>query len=40
VAARDGKSAALTDGVEKALGRPPATFEDFVTRATAAGHWN
>ena len=31
--------AALSDGVERVLGRPPRPFEDFVTEAAAAGHW-
>ncbi|MGW3205475.1 SDR family oxidoreductase [Streptomyces sp. NPDC001135] len=34
-----GSGAALSDGVERALGRPPRSFEDFVTEAAAAGHW-
>ncbi|MBP2708333.1 NAD(P)H-binding protein [Microbispora sp. RL4-1S] len=37
---RDGSGAALTDGVERALGRPPTSFEDFVARTAAAGDWN
>jgi uncharacterized protein YbjT (DUF2867 family) len=40
VAIRDGSGAALTDGVERALGRPPTSFEDFVARTASAGHWN
>ncbi|MFJ5534760.1 NAD(P)H-binding protein [Streptomyces sp. NPDC093261] len=35
----DGSGAALSDGVERALGRPPRAFEDFVAQAAAAGHW-
>ncbi|HEU0195013.1 MAG TPA: NAD(P)H-binding protein, partial [Gaiellales bacterium] len=37
---RDGRGAALSDGVERALGRPPRPFEDYVAEAAAAGHWN
>lgn len=37
---RDGEGAGLADGVERALGRPPRAFEDFVTETAAAGHWN
>jgi uncharacterized protein YbjT (DUF2867 family) len=40
VAIRDGSGATLTDGVQRALGRPPTSFEDFVQRTAAAGHWN
>ncbi|MFF3911934.1 NAD(P)H-binding protein [Streptomyces sp. NPDC001852] len=40
VALRNGSGAALSDGVERALGRPPRTFETFVTGTAAAGHWN
>ncbi|MER6068407.1 NAD(P)H-binding protein [Streptomyces sp. NPDC001817] len=40
VAIRNGSGAALSDGVERALGRPPRTFETFVTETAAAGHWN
>jgi uncharacterized protein YbjT (DUF2867 family) len=36
---RDGSGAALTDDVQRALGRPPTTFEDFVAHAAAAGRW-
>ncbi|WP_030802295.1 SDR family oxidoreductase [Streptomyces sp. NRRL S-337] len=39
-AIRNGAGAALSDGVERALGRPPRTFEAFVNKAAAAGHWN
>ncbi len=31
---RDGRGADLGDGVERALGRPPRSFEDFVATAT------
>ncbi|TYK50484.1 NAD(P)H-binding protein [Actinomadura decatromicini] len=37
---RDGSAAAVSDGVEKALGRPPRRFEDYVTEAAAAGAWS
>lgn len=30
----------LTDGVEKAIGRAPRRFEDFVVAAAATGCWN
>jgi len=40
VAIRDGSAAALADGVERALGRRPTSFEDFVAHAAAAGRWN
>jgi uncharacterized protein YbjT (DUF2867 family) len=40
VTIRDGWGTALSDGVERALGRPPRSFEDFVAEAAAAGHWN
>lgn len=40
VTIRNGAGAALSDGVERALGRPPRTFEAFVTKAAAAGHWD
>lgn len=31
---------ALADGVERALGRPPRRFEDFVVAAAATGCWS
>jgi uncharacterized protein YbjT (DUF2867 family) len=31
---------ALADGVERALGRPPRSFEDFVVAAAATGCWS
>jgi uncharacterized protein YbjT (DUF2867 family) len=40
VAIRDGQAAALSDGVERALGRPARPFEDYVAKTAAAGHWN
>ena len=35
----DGHNALLSDGVERALGRPPRNFRDFATRAARAGTW-
>jgi uncharacterized protein YbjT (DUF2867 family) len=35
-----GPGSAVTDGVERALGRAPRSFEDFVTAAAAAGVWD
>lgn len=35
----DGRNAHVTDGVERALGRPPRDFADFATTAAAAGTW-
>jgi uncharacterized protein YbjT (DUF2867 family) len=40
VAVRDGQSATLADGVERAIGRPPRSFEDYVADTAAAGGWN
>jgi uncharacterized protein YbjT (DUF2867 family) len=37
---RDGEAAEIWDGVPRALGRPPRTFEDFVTAAAASGAWD
>jgi len=36
MAIRDGRAAALGDGVQRALGRPPRSFEDYVTETA----WN
>ncbi|WP_126631892.1 NmrA family NAD(P)-binding protein [Dictyobacter alpinus] len=36
----DGRNAHLTDGVQRALGRPPRDFADFARVAAAAGAWN
>ncbi len=36
----DGRNASLTDGVERALGRPPRDFADFARKAAAAGAWS
>ncbi|WJK40683.1 NAD(P)H-binding protein [Solwaraspora sp. WMMA2056] len=35
----DGRNAALGDGVERALGRPPRDFADFCRQAAAVGAW-
>ena len=35
----DGRNAAVTDGVERALGRPPRDFSDYAREAAAAGAW-
>jgi uncharacterized protein YbjT (DUF2867 family) len=35
----DGSHAAVRDGVERALGRPPKPFEEYVAEAAGAGHW-
>ncbi|MEU9111392.1 SDR family oxidoreductase [Streptomyces sp. NPDC048483] len=40
VAVRDGRGSAVSDGVERALGRPARRFEDYVAETAAAGHWN
>jgi uncharacterized protein YbjT (DUF2867 family) len=40
VAIRDNRHAGLSDGVERALGRPPRPFEDYVAETAAAGRWN
>jgi uncharacterized protein YbjT (DUF2867 family) len=39
VAIGNGSAAALSDGVERALGRPARSFEDYVTETAAAGRW-
>jgi len=36
----DGRNAHLNDGVQRALGRPPREFSDYVARAAADGVWN
>jgi uncharacterized protein YbjT (DUF2867 family) len=36
----DGRNAHLTDGVQRALGRPPRSFSDFTKRAAQAGAWH
>jgi uncharacterized protein YbjT (DUF2867 family) len=35
----DGRNTPLTDGVQRALGRPPRTFSDFVKCTAASGVW-
>lgn len=36
----DGHNAYLTDGVQRALGRPPTDFSDFAKDAAASGAWD
>ncbi len=36
----DGRSAYLTDGVQRALGREPRDFTEYATAAAAAGAWD
>jgi uncharacterized protein YbjT (DUF2867 family) len=36
----DGRNASVTDGVTRALGRPPRDFADYVRRAAATGVWH
>jgi uncharacterized protein YbjT (DUF2867 family) len=36
----DGRSSYVTDGVQRALGRPPRDFRDFARDAAAAGAWD
>ncbi|WP_157017442.1 Rossmann-fold NAD(P)-binding domain-containing protein [Mesorhizobium xinjiangense] len=36
----DGRNASLSDGVEKALGRPPRDFSDYVRRTVETGVWD
>jgi uncharacterized protein YbjT (DUF2867 family) len=36
----DGRNAATTDGVRRALGREPRDFSDYVRAAAATGVWN
>ena len=35
----DGRNTPLADGVQRALGRPPREFSDYVRRTAAAGVW-
>jgi hypothetical protein len=35
----DGRNAHVTDGVERALGRPPRDFADYARDAAASGAW-
>ena len=34
-----GTTAYVTDGVQRALGRPPRDFTDYATRTAATGIW-
>ncbi|MEM6913470.1 MAG: NAD(P)H-binding protein [Pseudomonadota bacterium] len=36
----DGRNAHLTDGVYRALGRPPRDFSDYAQRVAASGTWS
>ena len=36
----DGRNAHLTDGVQRALGRPPKDFADYARDVAATGAWN
>jgi uncharacterized protein YbjT (DUF2867 family) len=36
----DGRNAHLTDGVQRALGRPPRDFADYAREVAATGLWN
>ncbi len=36
----DGRNSHLTDGVQRALGRPPRDFADYARDAAASGVWN
>ena len=36
----DGRNAHVTDGVQRALGRPPRDFADFASAAARAGTWS
>ncbi|MFC1795837.1 SDR family oxidoreductase [Pseudomonadota bacterium] len=36
----DGRNAQVSDGVERALGRTPADFTEFVRRIAATGAWD
>lgn len=36
----DGRNAHLTDGVQRALGRPPRDFSDYARETAATGVWN
>jgi hypothetical protein len=36
----DGRNASLTDGVQRALGRPPGDFRAYARRTAATGVWN
>lgn len=36
----DGRNASIVDGVERALGRPPRDFSEYVAEATLRGDWD
>ncbi len=36
----DGRNAHLTDGIQRALGRPPKDFADYAREASSTGVWN
>jgi uncharacterized protein YbjT (DUF2867 family) len=36
----DGRNASLTDGVRRAVGRPPRDFTDYARRTAATGVWD
>ena len=36
----DGRNTPLADGVQRALGRPPRDFSDYVRRTAATGVWS
>ena len=36
----DGRNAHVTDGVERALGRPPRDFAEYARDAAATGIWD
>ena len=36
----DGRNTHITDGVQRALGRPPRDFSEYARRAAASGAWN
>ena len=40
IAIRNGRGGALADGVERALDRPPRSFEDYIAETAAAGRWD
>ena len=40
VSIANGDAEARTDHVERVLGRPPRSFEDYVAKAAAAGDWD
>jgi hypothetical protein len=35
----DGRNAHLTDGIQRALGRPPKDFADYAREVAATGLW-